>query len=136
MNIEKSYQLYQRRPVWIALSQFYLDTELDDLQLLDILKVIYESPYSIDEVKKIDFFEVYPVLKFNTYDPAGEWEGFDEDWLIDKIEKKIIGDKIFSRKLSGLRYWWAKKFTKDYWQKLDRYWNKLDQFRNKIDNDI
>jgi hypothetical protein len=129
MDIEKPYQLYQRRPVWVAIAQFYLDTELDDLQLLDILKVIYESPYTIEEVKKIDFFEVYPVLKFNIYDTAGEWEAFDEEWLVDKIEEKFKGDKIFQRKLSGLRYWWAKRFT-------DNYWSKLELFRNKIDNDI
>jgi hypothetical protein len=136
MDAERSHQLHQRRPVWIALSQLYLDTELDEAQLLDILKVISESPYTIEEAKKIDFFEIYPVLKFNILSPAGEWRGFDEEWLTEKIERRFKGDMILAWELSGLKYWWAKKFTSSYWDKLDRYWTTLEQLSNKTDNDI
>lgn len=131
MDAEKTRQLYQRRPVWIALSELYLDTELDDSQLLQILEVIYSSPYSIEEARKIDFFEVYPVLKSNIYTLAGEWAGFNENWLIEKIEGNFIGDKIFNFRLSGLKYWWAKRFTEHYWVKLNRYWNESEKFLNK-----
>jgi len=126
LNIDKSYEIYRREPVWVALSQFYLDTELDDLQLLDIFKVIQESPYSIEEARKIDMLELYPVLKFNIFTTAGESEGFDEEWLIDKLTDRFKGNLIFKSKLSGIKYWLTKKLTNRYWVKLDKIHHKLN----------
>jgi hypothetical protein len=55
----------QRKPIWIALSEFYLDTELGDSDFRQIPFTILESPYSLDEVKTINKYEVFPVLQSN-----------------------------------------------------------------------
>src|SRR5689334_20220173 len=54
-----------RRPVWYAMSDLFLDTELDDDVLQDMAKTLAASPYSIDELDKILFCEVYPVCIWN-----------------------------------------------------------------------
>ena len=50
--------LEERRPIWIALSEFYLDTELDGSDFRRIAFTILDSPYSFDEVKRINKYEV------------------------------------------------------------------------------
>ena len=50
--------LEERRPIWIALSEFYLDTELDGSDFRRIAFTILDSTYSFDEVKRINKYEV------------------------------------------------------------------------------
>lgn len=60
LNIE------ERKPIWIALSDFYLDTELQEATFRYIATKIAESPYSFKKVKEIDKYEIFPVLKNNS----------------------------------------------------------------------
>ena len=46
--------IVERKPIWIALSEFYLDTELGDSDFRQIAFTILESPYSFNEVKIIN----------------------------------------------------------------------------------
>lgn len=73
--------LRQRLPVWEALSEFWLDTELTDIQLDWIARAIANSPYSFSEVRSIHNFEVAPAVCVNVANIAGEWAGFDIEWL-------------------------------------------------------
>ncbi len=109
-----------RKPIWIALSELYLDTELQESDFRYIAFKIIESPYSIDEVKTINKYEVFPVLQQNLLSPAGEWAGFQEEWLI-----KSITDSLSKRNLiktvgiesSWMTFQWMQK---EYWEKLER----------------
>ena len=78
-----------RLPVWEAFSVFFLDTELDDQDFQRIAEVLASSPYSIRELEDILRFEVYPVLIRNLRSVAGEWSGFDRDWLRRQIEPRL-----------------------------------------------
>ena len=78
-----------RLPVWEALSDFFLDTELDEKDYLRISEVLASSPYSIRDTEEILRFEVYPVLIWNLRIVAGEWAGFDRDWLRARIEPRL-----------------------------------------------
>lgn len=73
--------LLLRAPVWEALSDFWLDTELQDFQVDRIARVIAASPYSIEEVIAIHNYEVAPAVSANLINIAGEWSGFDSEWL-------------------------------------------------------
>lgn len=73
--------LLLRAPVWEALSDFWLDTELQDFQFDRIARVIAASPYSIEEVIAIHNYEVAPAVSANLINIAGEWSGFDSEWL-------------------------------------------------------
>ena len=89
MEIASITLIEERKPVWIALSEFYLDTELDDNDCERIARIFALSPYSIDEIKLIDRFEVAPVLSINLMSVAGVWDAFDEAWLIESIKPHL-----------------------------------------------
>ncbi len=89
LNIE------ERKPIWIVLSEFYLDTELQESDFRHIAFKIIESPYSIDKVKEINKYEVFPVLQPNLLSVAGEWAGFDEEWLINSITDSLNMSTLF-----------------------------------------
>ena len=77
-----------RRPVWAALSELFLDTELaaDDMRRLG--DVLARSPYSLRELEAILFRELVPVLQRNLRQPAGEYRGFDQAWLEQQVARR------------------------------------------------
>lgn len=77
--------LEHRRPVWIALSDLFLDTDTS-LSRSWRVEILAESPYSIDELEKILADEVYPVCRWNLINPAGEWADFD----LKRLEQSIL----------------------------------------------
>ena len=79
----------ERLPVWNALSELFLDTELQEDDHQRIARVLAASPYSEKKLDEILRFEVTPVLKWNLLSIAGEWAGFDEAWLREKLEPRI-----------------------------------------------
>ncbi|MFT3911365.1 MAG: hypothetical protein QM737_18225 [Ferruginibacter sp.] len=115
----------QRKPIWIALSEFYLDTELQDSDLRRIAFTILDSPYSLDEVKTINKYEVFPILQANLLSPAGEWAGFDKDWLVEKILYLIEKKSKISNATTEAAYTMFKWMCKDYWKKLEIIYNDI-----------
>lgn len=80
--------LANRRPVWLALSELFLDTHLSSSDLDRLATELAGSPYSIDELDAILLWEVYPACRGNLISLAGEWAGFDSEWLESRILQK------------------------------------------------
>jgi hypothetical protein len=76
-----SFELERRRPVWEALSELYLDVELQSEDHQRIARVLSASGYSEFELEQILRREVGPLLFVNLLSVAGEWTGFDLGWL-------------------------------------------------------
>lgn len=76
--------LANRRPVWAALSDMYLDTDVS-LSRDWRIRVLAASPYSLDELEAILVDEIRPICSGNLRCVAGEWAGFDEAWLEERI---------------------------------------------------
>lgn len=76
-----------RRPVWIAMSDLFLDTDVR-LSYVHIVRTLAASPYSLDELQRILKDEVTPVLQHNLLQVAGEWAMFPEDWVVAECEKR------------------------------------------------
>ena len=87
--IDQQSELQQRKPVWSALSELFLDTELHENDHARIAAVLARSPYSLEKLDEILRFEVTPVLQWNLMIVTGEWAGFDEDWLEKKITPRL-----------------------------------------------
>ena len=104
----------ERLPVWEALSEFFLDTELDDAGYNRIADVLASSPYSISEMEGILRHEVYPVLIWNLRNVAGEWAGFDREWLREAIEPRLHKRPRF--RLPLLRWW----MIRDHWTQVSQ----------------
>lgn len=81
-------EIQARRPVWSALSDFYLDTDVEGWYP-HAARVLADSDYTIDELRDILRHEVHPVLHPNLMTVAGEWAGFDEDWLAERILQRL-----------------------------------------------
>lgn len=91
-------EIQGRRPVWIALSDLWLDTELQDHDLDHIARVLRDSGYDRDALDRILAEEVAPVVYLNLYSVAGVWTGFDPDWLCAEILSAL-------RKRGPVRAW-------------------------------
>lgn len=112
-------EILSRKIVWGALSNFYLDTELDDNDYTYITKILQQSNYSLEELKDIDLFEVFPVLQINLLNVAGEWAGFNEEWLNEKC--LINYNRLFryvTIAKNKLHYW----MRKDHWREIESRW--------------
>jgi hypothetical protein len=82
-------KLNRRIPVWIALSELYLDTDIENSDYDRIVQVLKTSEFSLDELKAIDLYELFPTLQSNLNSVIGEWGGFDEEWLISKCKRNF-----------------------------------------------
>ena len=85
---EAKTDLERRRHVWNALSELYLDTELEEPDNARIAAVLAQSGYSSGQLEEILYRELHPVLLTNLVSFAGEWAGFDPDWLEAQILKR------------------------------------------------
>lgn len=106
----------RRKPVWVALSRFYLDTELSDQELTHIRDVFASSGYSIDEIQEIERNEVRCAIGVNLLGVAGVWSGFDEEWLCNEIIRCLA---------KGGASWWQRIWLRD--SLTERYWARIAQ---------
>jgi hypothetical protein len=96
MNQLSEDEIKRRMPVWEAISDLWLDTELGENGVLYIARVLAESGYSLEEIDKIYKEEVAPVVYMNAYSVTGVWTGFDPVWLKEEILKKTKRHFIIS----------------------------------------
>jgi len=80
-------ELPRRRPVWRALSELFLDTELQPGDHVSIARTLLDSGYDDPTWLGILVDEVGPVCGLNLLSAAGVWTGFDPGWL----EGRILG---------------------------------------------
>lgn len=116
-----------RRPVWLALSNLFLDTELQEYDLQSIARTLAESPYSLSNIETILYREVYPVCIANFSGVAGEWAGFNPQFLEESILRSI-GFRGTLGRLFQPRRW----LIRDEWQRVqDLYLEQLDLAEKK-----
>ena len=77
-------QLGQRRPVWDTLGDLYLDTDTRP-GLPHMARVLAESGLDEAELEAVWLEELTPALAFNLTLVAGEWAGFNQGWLEERI---------------------------------------------------
>ena len=121
----KTYNLGDRQPIWIALSEFYLDTELDDSDYQKIAQVILKSPFKLEDVKIINKYEIFPVLRNNLGSVAGSWSGFDETSLVNAIISKIDSQTKIDKLGIEISYFLNSWMTSKNWRKLEKTYNLL-----------
>lgn len=73
-------ELERRRPVWSALSDLFLDTEVRPAHAWRA-RVCAGSGLDLPALRAIFDDELHPLLYSNLLSIAGEWAGFDDAWL-------------------------------------------------------
>ena len=106
-----------RKPLWLALSDLFLDTELQDYHYAHIAEAMKTSAYSLEEIEAILMLEVFPVCIVNLHSVAGEWAGFDEVWLSETILSARRPNR-FRRWMNRRHFWMIKE---DWGKVIERY---------------
>lgn len=75
----------ERAQLYIALSELWSDRELTDEDTDRIARVLRASGMEREEAEEIFRRELAPVLDPNLRSVAGEWAGFDPDWLFSEV---------------------------------------------------
>ncbi len=94
-------EIAARRPVWIALADLFLDTDVR-LSYAHIADVLGGTVFSPAELKRILDREVTPALQGNLLTVAGEWASFDDDWVVEQV----LAGSILPR-LVNLKHHWV-----------------------------
>lgn len=116
----------ERFRVWDALSQFFLDTELDRLDYEYISDVLADSPFSLTELRDILYYEVYPPCKWNLFCVAGLWTGFHPDWIMAHIAPRK--DKRSFWRLGPFHKW----MFRDHWIEVAALVQRKRNTPNKV----
>ena len=112
--------LANRTPVWFAMSDLFLDTELTDTTISYIARICAASPYSMKELERILFTEVWPAFAANLYSIAGEWAGWDEATVRERVLECYKPRPYFSWRFNPL-----KRFYCGEWAAVERKVMKL-----------
>ncbi len=88
-----------------------------------ISEVFKASGYSLNELKEIDLYEVFPLLQPNLLSVAGEWAGFNVEWLNEQCEKNYKKRnralfRLFRRLANKMHYW----MRENHWQEIEKRW--------------
>jgi hypothetical protein len=115
------YEIEHRLPLWRALSDLFLDTELDEVTYRHIARVVVEAGTAPQEIDRILWDEVFPALADNLRIVAGEWAGFDDDWLVKRVTG-VSNGSIASLGTGGLiSVGDTRKIIADAWRQVCRY---------------
>ena len=105
MTILSETQIERRKPVWTALSDLWLDTELSDRGLSHIAGVLDASGFTLAQLQRIYLYKVAPDVFLNFWSVAGVWDCFDEEWLHEEIVHGLD-------RRTGLGAWWIKAWRR------------------------
>ena len=103
-------QVEERLPVWKALSEFFLDTDLQPKELEQIAQSLAATNYSEQRLEEFLNFEVCVACRWNIF--SGRWGGFEDGWL----RKKIISYYDWMP-------WLKKVHILRHRSMYERYWN-------------
>ncbi|MBL8878560.1 MAG: hypothetical protein JNG88_05515 [Phycisphaerales bacterium] len=122
-------ELPRRRPVWEAMSDFFLDNDLEDAALQEIAAILKKSGYSEAQLEDILETELAPLLYGNLclwVTIAGVWDGFDVGWIEAQL---LAGKHRWYQRWYGFANRWICDRTLR--QVKEHYWNHvLAEFRS------
>ena len=75
--------------IWRALSELFLDTEIENHTFRYIARVVSEVGLSLSGAEEILWYEVFPVLEHNLQSLAGVWDGWTDTWLSQNMPAPI-----------------------------------------------
>ena len=78
-------EIARRLPLWVALSDAFLDTELDAQTYRHMAAVIRAQGFTTAEAEAIFREEVAPAFAYNLFSVAGEWAGWPEATVRERV---------------------------------------------------
>lgn len=91
--------------VWLALAEHFLDTETRHL-LPWTANACVLAGLAPEQVRSLWYEDIAPAVAINLLSPAGEWAGWDRDWLFQRIsERRARGRTRWGRWLNRWSRW-------------------------------
>jgi hypothetical protein len=112
-------QCQARLPIWQALSELFLDTELQPYQYAYIARTIREQSLSVQEAEAILWQEIFPVMATNLIQVAGEWAGWTDQWFLKNMPAHLEKSR---QPLNQLFFWLPKKLVR---KEIEREWQTV-----------
>jgi len=113
-------EIARRLPVWVALSELFLDTEFDEIACRYVAERLRCSGFELHELEDILRDEVAPAFRPNLL-VAGEWRGWSPDEVRDivlgHLEKQSSGPRLPAILRRRWRQWTMEPVAKD-WDKV------------------
>jgi len=110
--------LARKKPLWLVLSDLFLDIEIEDSDLSSIVQIMKKSGFDLVEIGKILMDDVFPICIGNMYSVAGVWTGFNENELFEAIIKSKPPN-LLQRYINKVRF----RMIKDKWQTIVEKFN-------------
>jgi hypothetical protein len=128
-------ELVRRRPVWSAMSDLFLDTEVR-WQLPFVVRACARSSYELAALDRIFWVEVFPLAIGNLMQVAGEWGmlTLDERALIERANtgsmptlRKAIGGSLVEAEWAAVKVLvgWLRAEPEERWSPVERAWDVL-----------
>lgn len=102
----------RKLPIWHALSELFVDTELQHNDYVRIARALTASGLPAEELRRILGDEVGPAFVSNLMSVAGEWAPWSEDEVL-RIMTRPTG-----RPTRWLWRWAARRTVTAKWEKL------------------
>ncbi len=128
-----------RKKVWVAFADHFLDTETrHDLPLAALAAV--QGGFTVEEASHIWCYEVTPVVGPNLWSVAGDWAGWDSEWLVEQITTVVRARSRPPGIGEYLAYRWTVHFNHACWVAIERLMRALlaaePPARNALANDL
>ncbi|MCK5797559.1 MAG: hypothetical protein KAI47_10270 [Deltaproteobacteria bacterium] len=114
----------QHVAVWEAMAEQFLDTERRHDLPFTALRCV-EAGLSVSQAREVWRHEVTRAVGFNTWDIAGEWMGWDRDWLIARIEATRPRHGQVPGALANLGYRFRAPLAEGIWRSIARFMTTL-----------
>ena len=115
MTWKWGYEIDELMPSLTLLSDFYLDTEFEDEHVERMARCCIDAGLSSAHDVELLERDIAPACAFNLFSVAGEWDGFDPDWLKQRIlEGPSFLARCEARLLAG--------YTRKHAARLKRVW--------------
>ena len=111
-----STEISERLPVWHAISELWLDSELTEADLTYLAGRLADSRYSLSELEDIYLVEVAPVVHDNLRQVAGDWGLFDLEWLKEAVLRHLADPHHRARALRQKAY--MTEFVAEDWNTI------------------
>ncbi len=119
--------LKRRKPVWSAVAELWLDTEITRDLVRHVARVAITSGYDLVQLNDIYLYEVAPVVWLNLLAPADVWDAFDDVWdAFDEAWLHAEARKRAESRSLSLRLWiWSGVGRRLMTYATDEHWREI-----------
>ncbi|KAF3005262.1 hypothetical protein E8E14_006157 [Neopestalotiopsis sp. 37M] len=114
--------------IYVLLADLFLDSELRPEDARCLAGAIQPTDFTIAEIEHKIKAHLFPVLYPNLAGAAGQWAGFDEDWLLPKIDDARRKEGSYVHDIWTNLYWYI------YGGVIVSRWEAVKQYLQRPEN--